>query len=48
MPFYRGIDPRLLGFDLAADSRDFDANAEPLDKSSLKPNRGIIYSAARL
>jgi hypothetical protein len=34
MPFNGGIDPRLLGFDLAADSTDFDANAEPLDKSS--------------
>jgi hypothetical protein len=35
---------RLLGFDDPGHAGDFDANAEPLDK----PNRGIIYSAARL
>jgi hypothetical protein len=47
LPLNSRCHSRLLGFDLVADSRDFDANAEPLDKS-YKPNRGIIYSAARL
>jgi hypothetical protein len=45
--FNGGIDPRLLVFDLAADSGDFDGNAEPLDKSS-KAESWHNLSAARL
>jgi hypothetical protein len=46
MPFNGGIDPRLLGFDLAADSRDFDASAEPLDKSSKAESWHNLFSGA--
>jgi hypothetical protein len=38
---------RLLGFDDAGRTRGGDAKAEPTEGRD-NPNRGIIYSAARL
>ena len=47
-PFNGGIDPRLPCFDLAADSRDFDGNAEPPDKSSKAESWHNLFSGAVL
>jgi hypothetical protein len=46
MPLNGRCHSRLLGFDLAADSRDFDASAEPLDKSSKAESWHNLFSGA--